>query len=119
MFMEMLLLFVVIVIIMLILSIYTMDENPTLAIPLIMIGIIFTVLCAYGVWDVEYLYVGINATTGFTEAQVYSTQSYGNPYSYIFLTICFIFCMFFFKAGFNLWKEALQTKGDMDYKKRY
>lgn len=119
MFMEMLLLFVVIVIIMLILSVYTMDESPSLSIPLIMVGIIFTVLCAYGVWNVEYIYVGTNVTTGLMESQIYSTDSYGNPYSYIFMTLCFIFVMFFFRAGFNLWKESLQTKGQMDLKKRY
>ena len=118
MFMEMLLLFIVIVVIMLVLSVYTMDENPSLSIPIIMTGIIFTVLCAYGVWNVEYLYVGINATTGITETQIYSTDSYGNPYSYIFLTVCFVFVMFFFRAGFNLWKEALQTKGQMEYNRK-
>jgi len=117
MMMEMLLLFIVVVIIMLILSIYTVDENPTLSVPLIMIGIIFCAFSAYGLIEVEWVVVGMNTTTGFTEASTYSTTEYMD-YAYVFVMLAFIFAMFFIRAGFNLWKESLETKGQMEYKRR-
>lgn len=118
MLMEMLMLFIIIVIVMLILGVYTMEETPILAIPVIMIGMIFSVICTYGLWDVEYVVVGYNASSGLSETSIYSTVAYGDPYSYIFMIIFYIFCMLFVKAGANMWRETLKTKGEMNYKYR-
>ena len=83
-----------------------------------MLGMIFSVLCTYGMWDVEYFYVGYNASSGLTNTSLYSTMSYGDPYGYIFMVLFFIFFIFFIRAGMNLWKEALQAQGEMDYRTR-
>jgi len=114
---EILVLFIIITIIMFILSVYTVDENPTLSIPFIMVGMIFCVLCAYGMWNVETQYIGYNATLGNTSFYTQSVSTYGDPYSYVFLAFFFIFVLLFIRSGWNLWKEALETKGQMDYKK--
>ena len=90
-----------------------------MALPIIMIGMVFSVLCTYGMWDVEYLYIGYNATVGNTSTYVFSTMDYGDPYSYIFVLFFFIFFIFFFKAGFNMWTEALKTQGEIGFKSRY
>lgn len=118
MLMDLLVLFLVLCILFFILSVYLTESKPMLGIPFIMLGMIFTILVTYGMWDVEVLYVNYNATTGFTNTSVYSTASYGDPYSYIFVLVFFIYLMLFFRCGFNMWKEALQTQGEMEYRAR-
>jgi len=116
---EILALFIVLTIILFIISVFMVDENPTLAIPFIMIGMVFAVLCTYGLWDVETLYVGYNATMGNTSISMYSNHNYGDPYSYVFMFFFFVYVLLFFRAGWNLWKEALETKGQLKMKTRY
>jgi preprotein translocase subunit SecY len=95
-----------------------MEEKPILSIPVLMVGMIFCVLCSYGFWNVEMLYIGYNSSVGNTTATIYSTMNYGDPYSYIFMVLFYIFCLMFVKAGFNSWKDALETKGQIDYRDR-
>jgi len=119
MFFDLLLIFIILSIIFLVISIFLMEsENPSLAIVFIMMGIIFTILCAYGCWDVEFLYTGVNITTGGTDASIYSTDVYGDPYSYIFMLIFFVYIVLFFRTGFNMWNLALRQEGEMDYNRR-
>ena len=101
MMVDMLMLFVVAVIVLLILSAYVIDDDPFLSIVFIMMGMIFCVLCAYEFWNFEWFYTGYNATEGNTTPYIYSTIDYGNPYSYVFMVIFFIYCILFVKAGFN------------------
>ena len=112
----MLILFVVITLICFFISIFTMEDNPMLAIPVIMIGMIFSVLCTYGFWDVEYFYVGYNASVGNTTSYIYSTSVYGDPFSYVFFILFFVFFALFIKTGFNMWRDALETQGVLDIK---
>jgi len=116
--MDLLMLFIVLTILFFILSIYLMETNPKISIPFIMVGMIFTILVTYGLWNVEVLYVGYNATSGFTTTDVYATSSYGDPYSYIFMLLFFVFLVLFFRAGFNMWQEARATQPGMDYRAR-
>lgn len=119
MFFDLLLIFIILSIIFMVLSIFLMEsDNPTLAIPFIMIGIIFTVLCTYGWWNVEFLYTSVNITTGGTDASIYSTDVYGDPYSYVFMFMFFVYLVLFFRTGFNMWKVALEQQGEMDYRTR-
>lgn len=118
MIIDILILFIIITIILFFVSVFLMEDNPLISIPFIMLGMIFSVLCTYGFWDVEYLYTGYNSTIGNTTIYTYSTMDYGDPYSYIFVLLFFIFVVLFIRAGMNLWKEALQTQGEMDYNKR-
>ena len=89
-----------------------------IALPFVMIGMIFTILCTYGMWNIETLYIGYNATFGNTSAEIYSNRSYGDAYGYIFLFLFFVYILVFFRIGWNLLKEAQETQGEMDYKKR-
>lgn len=113
---DMLLLFIVVTILCLIISIFLMEDYPVIAIPFIFIGIVFSILCTYGLWNVEFFYVGYNATEGNTSTYIYGTSVYGDPYSYIFVLLFFIFFILFFKTGFNWWHMALE-KQDMEDKK--
>lgn len=115
---DMLMVFVVIAILCLLISIFLMEYYPMISIPVIIIGMIFSVLCTYGLWNVEYFYAVHNSTSGNVTTSLYSTDVYGDPYSYVFMLIFYIFVMFFIRAGWNLWKEALETKGQMDYRKK-
>jgi hypothetical protein len=92
-----------------------MEDNPMLAIPFIMVGMIFSILCTYGMWNVEYFYIGYNASIGNTSSYFVSTDVYGDPYSYIFVLMFFVFTVLFVKTGFNMWRDALETKAEMDY----
>jgi hypothetical protein len=118
MFMDLLIIFIILSIIFFILSIFTMEDTPMLSIPFIMVGMIFAIICTYGLWDVEIIYTNFNATTGFTNTSIYSTGSYGDPYGYIFVLFFFIFCVLFVRAGFNMWQDALRVQGELDYKKK-
>lgn len=109
---EWLVIFIIITVILFILALYTMEENPILAIPLIMVNMIFIIIVTYGFFDVEWFYIALNGTP-----TIYSTAEYGEPYAYIFFMFFFIHIMLFVKTGFNLWKEALETKGEMKYKR--
>ena len=115
----MLILFIVITIILFFVSVFLMEDNPMLSLPFITLGMIFSVLCTYGIWNVEYFYVGYNATVGNTSTYMYSTFDYGDPYGYIFMFMFFLFVVLFFRAGMNMWKQALETQGEMNYNKRY
>jgi len=114
---DMIIIFVVVTIICLFLSLFLMEEYPMLSIPVIIIGMIFSILCTYGLFDVEFFYVGYNSTVGNTTSYMFSTAEYGDPYGYIFILIFYIFILFFVKAGWNMWKEALETKGEINYNK--
>ena len=118
MFMDFLIIFIILTIIFFILSMYTMEDSPQLSIPFIMLGMIFTILVTYGLWDVEIPYVGYNSTFGNSSFAMFSTISYGDPYSYIFILVFFVFVMLFIRCGWNLWSDALETKGEMDYSLR-
>ena len=107
-----LMIFIIVTFLMLIISIFLMEDQPYIAIPFIMIGMIFSVLCAYGVWSVEWPVIQDDNTF------VLESASYGEPYSYVFMLIFFIFMLIFIKAGFNTWQEALQTKGEIEYMKK-
>jgi len=98
-----------------IISAILVEDNPKIAVPFIMLGMIFSILCSYGVWRVDFLFVNYNATMGNSSAEVFTTWEYGDPYSYIFMFIFFIFLILFFRAGFNWWRDALETQGEMDY----
>lgn len=112
---DMLVLFIAITLICLILSIFVMEDNPMFAIPFVMVGMIFSILCTYGMWNVEYFYIGYNASIGNTSSYFVSTDVYGEPYSYIFVLLFFIFMILFIKTGANMWRDALDTKAEMDY----
>jgi len=111
MLMDWLLLFIIISIVLFILGVYTMEDEPMLAIPIIMINIIFTVLITYGFLVVEWLYVDATGTP-----QIYTTSAYAEPYSYVFFMFTFVNIMLFIKAGGNLWRNLVITKGE--FKKR-
>ena len=104
-----LMIFIIVTLLMLIITIFMVEEQPYMSIPFIIMGWIFSVLCAYGVWDVEWAVLQNDNTF------VLESASYGEPYSYVFVLIFFIFVMLFVKAGFNTWKQALDTKAEMDY----
>jgi magnesium-transporting ATPase (P-type) len=107
-----LIIFIIVTLIMLIITIFMIEEQPYMAIPFIMIGMIFSVLCAYGVWNVEWAVLQNDNTF------VIESTSYGEPYSYVFVLIFLIFMMLFIKAGFNTWQQALQEKAEMEYNRK-
>ena len=104
-----LMIFIIVTILMLVITIFMVEEQPYMSIPFVIIGMIFSVLCAYGVWKVEWAVLQSDNTF------VLESASYGEPYSYVFVLIFFIFMMLFVKAGFNTWKQALEKKAEMDY----
>ena len=118
MLLNLLIIFIILTIIFLFLSFFTMEDYPMLGIPFVMIGMIFSVLCTYGLWNIETVYIGYNATFGNTSAEIYSDTSYGEPYSYIFMFLFFVFVLVFFRIGWNLWQEAIETQGEMNYRKK-
>ena len=118
MIIDVLILFIIITIILFFVSVFLMEDNPLISIPFIMMGMIFSILCTYGFWDVEYLYTGYNATEGNSSIYTFSTMDYGDPYGYIFVLLFFIFVALFIRAGMNMWREALETQGEMNYTKR-
>ena len=115
MIVDILILFIVITLILFFISVFTMEDNPLISIPFIMLGMIFSILVTYGLWDVEYFYVGYNASVGNTSTYTYSTMGYGDPYGYIFVLLFFIFVVLFIRSGMNMWRDALETKGEMNY----
>ena len=117
MLIDILILFIIITLIVFFLTLFIIEDKPMIALPLVMIGMIFSILCTYGMWNVEYFYVGYNATEGNSSSYIFSTMDYGDPYSYIFVLFFFVFIILFFKAGWNMWREALKTQGEMDYKR--
>ena len=112
---DMLIIFVLVAIICFFVTLFIIEERPVLSIPFIMIGMIFSILCTYGFWDVEFFYTGYNASVGNTTSYIYSTVEYGDPYSYVFVVLFYIYILLFVRAGWNMWEEALQTKGEMNY----
>jgi hypothetical protein len=116
--MDLLFLFIVLSILFFILSIIFLEDKPSIAIPFIMLGMIFVILCTYGMWDVEMIYVNYNASSGLTNTSIYSTTEYGDPYSYVFVLFFFIYMVLFFRCGFNMWRDALNTQGEMEYTKK-
>jgi len=101
--------FIVATFVAVIITVYLMEEKPVLSIPFIFLGLIGSVICTYGMWSVEYLMVLSD------DSVVVESLNYGEPYSYVFVFTFFLFFLFFFRAGFNMWKEALATKGEFDY----
>jgi len=118
MFMDLIIIFIILMVIFFIISIILIEEKPFISIPFILLGMIFSILCSYGFWKVDFLYVNYNATLGNSSTEIYSTTAYGEPYSYIFVFIFFIFFALFFLAGFNMWRDALKTQGEIEYNKK-
>lgn len=116
---EILMLFIILTIIMFIISMVIVDEYPIISVPFIIVGMIFCILSAYGLWNIETQYVGYNATFGNTSFHTYSTASYGDPYSYVFFFFFFVFFLLFIRAGWRYLEESLKTKGELDLKTRY
>jgi len=115
---DMLILFILITIIILILSVFLVEDRPLLSIPFVMIGMIFSILCTYGLFDVEIYSNNFNATTGESAIEVTHFMDWGDPYAYIFMLLFFIFLILFIRAGFNMWHIALETQGEMNYRLR-
>ena len=102
-------LFIVVTLVAILISAYLMEENPQLSIPFIFIGMIFSVLSTYGFWNVEWPVLQADDTF------IMETANYGEPYSYVFMFLFFVFLLFLIRAGMNMWKEALATKGEISY----
>ena len=81
-----LIIFIVITLFMLIISLFLLEDEPVLCIPFIMIGMIFSILCTYGMWNVEWATTASNGTL-----VIQSTNAYGEPYSYVFYWIFIIY----------------------------
>ena len=109
---EMLVIFVIITLVCLILTIFLVEDYPKLSIPFIMFGMIFSVLCTYGWWKVDFFYTNYNASLGNTTPVIYSTTEYGTPYSYVFVIIFFIFMALLFLAAYNCLMEALKEDNE-------
>jgi len=107
---DMLVLFILITVIMLIISVFLMEDNPFLSIPFIMVGMIFSILCTYGMYDVEVYSNIYNSTSGNTTVEVTSFMDWGDPYAYVFMLLFFVFFIVFIRAGFNMWRLALDNQ---------
>ena len=101
---------------MLVLSVYSMEDEPWLSIVFITVGMVFSILCAYEFYNFEWFYVGYSGST--CTPGIYSTYDYGSPYAYVFMLMFFIFAILFVKAGANAWKFALETEEEMNYNKK-
>ena len=110
MLMDMLIIFIVITVILFILTVFIMDDYPILAIPFIFAGMVFTILCSYGFFDVGIFYIGQNSTTGELAPFVYSDVSYGEMYPWIFFFVFILYMILFVRVGFNIWVEAHQPQ---------
>jgi len=111
MLIDMLIVFIIISVLLFIFSVLMMDDYPILTIPFIFAGMVFTVISTYGFFDVETLYVAQNVTSGNFEAFLYSDESYGTVYPWVFFFLFLLYVFLFIRVGFNLWKEALETRG--------
>ena len=101
MFVDLLIVFIIVLFIFLILSVFLMEsDNPLLAAPFIIMGWIFSVVCTYGLWNIEIYYTAVNTTTGGTDLLTHQIN-YGDPYGYIFYFLFFVFVIFFVRMGFN------------------
>ena len=107
-----LIIFIIVTLLMLIISILLMEEQPVITIPFVIIGMIFSVLCTYGVWNVEWAVLQNDNTF------VLESTSYGEPYSFVFMLIFFIFMLIFIKAGFNTWQQELDGRAEMEFRKK-
>ena len=101
--------FIAVTLISLFISAFLTETRPFLSIPFIFIGMIFSVICAYGFWDVEWAVIYSDDTFAM------ESVNYGEPYSYIFVFLFFVFFLFFIRAGWFSWKESLQTKNEINY----
>ena len=113
---DMLIVFILLTIIMLIISVFLVEDRPLLSIPFVMIGMIFSILCTYGLYDVELSTSIFNVTTGLTTIETTHFMDWGDPYGYVFMLMFFIFFILFLRAGFNMWQLALETEGQMNYR---
>ena len=110
---TMLYIFIILTIIFFLVSFYMMEEYPKMSIPFIIIGMIFSILCSYGFYRIDFPSLLSNDSFVIQE-----TTQYYEPYGYVFVLIFFIFLAFMFRAGFNAWQDALETKNEMNYDAR-
>jgi len=131
MMLEMLILFIIIsmILFLLIIDFLFMQESPTAkpkpgqhignwrpAIALISVNWLFIVLCTYGFYSIEWFYNSHYWTgNGTYQPAIYSTDSY-YYFAYVFYVFFFIHVILFIKAGWDAWKDALSTEGEMDYR---
>ena len=108
---ELLILFITITILFFILSVIFMDSNPFIAMVYIITGIIFSIICTYGFFNIEYFYS--DGATGYMYA-----VDIGETYAYVFFGLVFMFILILFRVVYNVLNMALETKGEIDYKKR-
>lgn len=114
MMIEWLTIFIVISIIFFIIILYTVDDNPVICVPLIIVNLIIITFVMMGFMNVEWFYIDTSGNPG-----MYSTDSYANPYSYVFFAFFFINAMLFVKAAVNYLRDSLKTKGEMNYSMKY
>jgi hypothetical protein len=115
---DMLVLFILLTIIILVISVFLVEDRPLLSIPFVMIGMIFSILCTYGFYDVEIYSNVFNSTSGLSSVEVTHFMEWGDPYAYVFMLLFFVFFILFIRAGFNMWQLALETQGSVDYRLR-
>lgn len=133
MMVEMLLLFIIVSFILFLLIIDTLfyQDSPTAqpkpgqhignwkpAVALISVNLFFIVLAAYGFYEIEWTYTSkYFSGNGTYMMDIYSTEKY-YYLAYIFYVFFLIHVILFVKAGWDSWKDALSTKGEMDYRLR-
>lgn len=116
MLIELIVIFITIVIICLILTVFLMHDLPILALPFVTVGMLFSVILTYNMFNVEYFYTAYNSTTGLVEPLVHSIENYGTPYSYIFFLLFWIFVAFFVYCGFRYWQIILEKQNENNKK---
>ena len=114
MLIDLIILFIIVVIICFILTIVFMVDKPVIALAFVTLGMVFSVILTYGMWRIDFFYTSYNNTHGNTSAEIYSSFDYGNPYSYIFFFIFWVFVALFVFCGFQYWRQILNKKGEVN-----
>lgn len=131
MMLEMLILFIIITIILFLLTIDALffQDSPTAkpklgqhignwrpVLAYIPVNLIFIVLCAYGMYNIEWFYNSHYwSGNGTYQAAIYSTTQY-NYYAIVFYAFFMINCVLLVKAGYDAVQDGLSTEGEMNYR---
>ena len=116
MLIDLIILFIIIVIICFILTVFLMLDYPIIALPFITVGMLLSVVLTYGMWRIDFFYTSYNATHGNCSAEIYSTFNYGEPYSYIFFLLFWVFVALFVFCGFQYWRQIINKEGQVNKK---
>lgn len=106
---SILIVYIILSALLFVLCVLLMEDKPWLAVPLVMVGVIFSTMCVFGFFQVDVPMMVYNSTSEAYEPSLLSVTDQYVPYVWVYFLFVLIYGLVFVKAMFNILVKSVDT----------